>query len=133
METYLVLLSGILLANFILDIMIYRKSKNAKHMWELILPVGKDNKEFTPEQHKAWEDEIKSISKDIIFIREVKGDWLKSNLIEFKEKVIRIDVVCNNAQLKKIVAFTVTHYQLEDLIIFQTGEEVIIARKAKIV
>lgn len=129
MENYLYVLSLILFANFVLDLVMFIKSMTAKHMWELIIPAANNNKEYSVEHHKAWEDMVASISKDIVIIRPLKGDWLTSNLYQFKDKVLRVDVVCNKSQLKQIVAFTTRHYEMDTLVLFRTGEEVIVEKK----
>jgi hypothetical protein len=128
METihFLIVISIILTAQTIIDTVLWILRKKSRHMWEIIVPAAKNKQEFSSEFHKQWDEKVAAISSDIVILRPLKGDWLTSNIIPFSEKVLRVNVVCTTKQLKEIIGFTIDHYQMENVVMFRTGENVII-------
>ena len=120
------LIIGLIIVMVLIDTIFYFIKKNKKTMWELLIPAGINNKEFTAEQHKVWENDVTKSVGEITIIRQLKGDWLTSNKLEFKDRVLRVNVVCNEKQLKKIIQITMLLYHMEKIIVYKTGEDVII-------
>lgn len=98
-------------------------------MWEILVPASKQNKPFSYEHHKKWDEYVKNISGGLTIMKSVKGEWLNPEGILHKDKMIPCRIVCNIEEINEIIDFTIIHYDQEAVIAYKIASNVILKHR----
>lgn len=101
-------------------------------MWEILVPASSKDKEFTYDHHKLWDEYVIDISGGITVMRTVKGEWVSQNNVRFKDRMIPVRVKCNEKDMKKIIDFTIRHYDQEAVLAYRLSDAVILKERETI-
>ena len=96
-----------------------------KSMWEILVPASnnKDMK-FSYEHHKEWDEYVKEVAGGITINRTAKGEWVSPDGTLFKDRVIPVRIMCTEAEIEKIIAFTIGWYKQEAVLAYEVSNHV---------
>jgi hypothetical protein len=94
-------------------------------MWEILVPAS-NNKDlkFTFEHHKEWDEYVKEIAGGITIHRPAKGEWVSPDGKLYKDRVIPVRIMCTEAEIEKIIAFTISWYKQEAVLAYEISNHV---------
>ena len=100
-------------------------------LWEILVPASNNkDKEFSYEHHKAWDAFVKNITGGLTVMKTAKGQWVSPITgVEYLDRIIPCRIACTEEQIKKIVLFTIKHYDQEAVMAYQISTKVIIKHK----
>jgi hypothetical protein len=102
-------------------------------MWEILVPASNKELEFTYEHHKAWDEYVKSLAGGLTIMKSAKGEWIDTSNNElYKDRVIPVRIKCSKKNIKKIIKFTIKHYNQEAVLAYKVSDRVILTHKNEI-
>lgn len=108
-----------------------KEIKNGKDkLWEILVPASGNDKSFSFEHHKAWDDFVTNLTNGITIMKTSKGTWISPSGEEFKDRMIPCRFACNDFEIvNKIIDFTIEHYEQEAVMCYEISENVIIKHR----
>ncbi len=103
--------------------------KKKKHMWEILVPASSKEQEFSYEHHKKWDEYVKSLAGGLTILRTAKGEWISPNGISISDRVIPVRITCKKKHIKKIIKFTLTHYNQQAVLAYKVSNKVILKHR----
>jgi hypothetical protein len=101
-------------------------------LWEILVPAsGNNDKEFTYEHHKAWDEFVKNLTGGVTIMKTAKGQWLSPSGKLYKDRMIPCRIICTKEQINKIVDFTIEHYNQEAVLAYKISTVVILKHRNK--
>ena len=96
-----------------------------KYMWEILVPAS-DNKDlkFTFEHHKDWDEYVKEVAGGVTIYRPAKGEWVSPEGKLYKDRVIPVRIMCTEAEIEKIIGFTISWYEQEAVLAYEISNNV---------
>jgi len=84
-----------------------------KKLYEILVPTkfGMPKvKKIPKKHHKKWDQVIQGISGGLTILAPSKGRWTFDSK-EFHEKILPVRILCEEADIEKIIEFTISHYR----------------------
>src|SRR5882724_11871725 len=103
----------IILGCWFLGSMYKASNKSKAKLWEILVPASNKNAEFTYEHHKVWDEYVKSLAGGLTILKTAKGEWINPDGKLYMDKVIPVRIKCKKKHIKKIIKFTLIHYNQE--------------------
>ena len=102
-----------------------------KELWEILVPASdnSDNRKFTYEHHKTWDEFVKNLTGGVTIMKTAKGQWVSPTGQLYIDRMIPCRIVCNEEQINQIVDFTITHYNQEAVLAFRISDNVILKHR----
>lgn len=100
-------------------------------MWEILVPASSKELEFTYDHHKQWDEFVISISGGITIMKTARGQWISPDNIRFRDRMIPVRIKCSKRQIRRIVDFTINHYQQEAVLAYKVSDDVILVNRSK--
>ena len=97
-----------------------------KKMWEILVPASNRNEKFSYEHHKEWDAFVGQYSNGITVLRGAKGEWKSPNGEVFRDRMIPCRIICTEEEIKKIVRFTIEHYNQEAVLAYELSDNIIL-------
>ncbi len=99
-------------------------------MWEIFVPASSNDQEFTYDHHKKWDDYVKSLAGGLTIMKTAKGEWIDSSTDKvYKDRIIPVRIKCSKKNIKKIIEFTITHYNQEAVLAYKVSDKVYLIYK----
>lgn len=105
--------------------------KKKKQMWEILVPASNKIQEFSFEHHKAWDEFVIAISGGITVMRTAKGEWVSPDNERFKDRMIPVRIKCSRKQIKRIIEFTIKHYDQQAVLAYKISSDVILKNRTE--
>jgi hypothetical protein len=105
------------------------------NVWCIFVPTVKPKatkkRFFRTKHHKAWDKYVRNISGGLTILAPSKGQWIdtEDNLVE--ERVLPVQIACNDEQFEKIIKFTLKHYDQDALMYYKMSNEVFITNRPR--
>ena len=98
-----------------------------KLLFEILVPTiyGDTLKPIKTRHHKKWDERIQAISGGMTILSSARGKWTFQG-VEYPEKVIPVRIMCSEAQMKKIVDITISHYRQKAVMYYVLSNQVFI-------
>src|SRR5579859_5271255 len=96
-----------------LRFVILDNGKKKEKMWEILVPASGKQQEFSYEHHKLWDEFVVQLAGGLTILKTAKGEWVSPDNVRFKDRMIPVRIKCSRKQIKKIIAFTIKHYNQE--------------------
>lgn len=103
-----------------------------KKLWEILVPASSKEQEFKFEHHKMWDEYVKSLAGGLTVLKTGKGQWISPDGKLFKDRVIPVRIMCKKKQIKKIIKFTIEHYNQEAVLAYKVSNKVILTYKHEV-
>jgi len=95
-----------------------------KYMWEILVPASSPEMPFTMKHHKEWDEYVKAVAGGITINRTAKGEWISPDGTLFKDRIIPVRIMCTEAEIEKIIEFTISHYTQEAVLAYEISNHV---------
>ncbi len=100
-----------------------------KAVWEILVPAENNSGvEFTLEHHKKWDEFVKNLTGGLTIMKSAKGQWIYNKKTYF-DKVIPCRIACSPKKIKKIIDFTIKHYEQKAVYAYKVSKTVIFGYK----
>lgn len=99
-----------------------------KLLYEILVPTRYGDGKMSPiktRHHKKWDERIQAISGGMTILSSARGKWTFQG-VEYPEKVIPVRIMCTEAQMKKIVEITISHYRQKAVMYYVLSNQVFI-------
>jgi hypothetical protein len=67
---------------------------------------------------------VKEIAGGITIHRPAKGEWVSPDGKLYKDRVIPVRIMCTEAEIEKIIAFTISWYKQEAVLAYEISNHV---------
>jgi hypothetical protein len=96
-------------------------------LYEILVPTiyGDTLKPIRTRHHKKWDERVQDITGGMTILAAARGKWICDG-IEYPEKVIPVRIMCNEAQMKRIVQITLEHYRQKAVMYYVLSSQVFI-------
>ena len=96
-----------------------------KYMWEILVPAS-NNKDlkFSYEHHKEWDEYVKAVAGGLTINKTAKGEWISPDGTLFKDRMIPVRIMCTEAEIEKIISFTIGWYKQEAVLAYEVSNHV---------
>ena len=97
-----------------------------KFLYEILVPTNVNN--HNPARlrhHRRWDDYVRKLSGGLTILRPATGQWVHQDKL-FVERVIPVRIYCTEDDIKKIIKFTLGHYQQIAVMAYKISSEVYI-------
>ena len=102
-------------------------------MWEIFVPASSSEQEFAYAHHKEWDEYVKSLTGGLTIMKSAKGEWIDNSTNKlYKDKVIPVRIKCSKKTIKKIIKFTIQHYNQEAVLAYKVSDKVILTHKREL-
>lgn len=106
---------------------------NKQKMWEIFVPASNKTLEFSYEHHKKWDEYVKSLAGGLTILRTAKGEWIDNHDGKlYIDRVIPVRIKCSEKNIKKIIKFTIKHYNQEAVLAYKISDMVLLVTKSEI-
>ncbi len=95
-----------------------------KIMWEILVPASGKEQDFLYEHHKKWDEYVKSLAGGLTVLKTGKGEWISPDGTLFRDRVIPVRIMCKKKHIKKIIQFTIEHYNQEAVLAYKVSNKV---------
>jgi len=107
------------------------EAKKEDKMWEIFVPASGNEQPFSYDHHKKWDAYVKSLAGGLTIMKTAKGEWIDDSQEKlYRDKVIPVRVKCSKKIIKKIIKFTITHYNQEAVLAYKVSDKVMLIRKS---
>lgn len=87
--------------------------------------MGGTNKPIRLRHHKNWDSYVKNIAGGLTILKPAKGVWVCPESKElYAERMIPVEIACNEKQMDKIAEFTKQHYRQLAVMVVTLSTEV---------
>lgn len=117
---------------FVFLVIIFSGDEKKNKMWEILVPASNKEQEFTYEHHKKWDEYVKTLAGGLTILKTAKGEWINLEGKLFKDRVIPVRIKCRKKDIKKIIKFTIEHYNQEAVLAYKVSSEVLIVHKSEV-
>jgi hypothetical protein len=99
----------------------------ARELWEVLVPCMMRGKPVRTRHHKEWDKVVRSLAGGLTILSPAKGQWVEpiTNML-YEERVIPVRMACTRKQLRRIIDFTIKHYDQKAVMAYLVSTEVII-------
>lgn len=101
-------------------------------MWEILVPASSKELEFSYEHHKKWDEYVKSLAGGLTILKTAKGEWINVDGKLFVDRVIPVRIKCKKSHIKKIIKFTIEHYNQEAILAYKVSDKVLLVHRKKV-
>jgi hypothetical protein len=106
---------------------------NDLKVWCILIPTLMEGNFVRTRHHKVFDAYVRKITGGITIFAPGKGQWINPENDELvEERIIPVNIACNDDDLKKIVNFTIKHYKQDALMYYKVSDEVFIMAKDEI-
>jgi hypothetical protein len=88
-------------------------------------PVGK-NPYYTLRYHRLWDTKVRAITGGLTILSPAKGNWLSPSGELYVERVIPVQIACNQEQIEQIADLTAKHYSQLAIMYYRASDHVVI-------
>ncbi len=100
-----------------------------KVMWEILVPASNRKDKFSYDHHKAWDAFVNQFSNGMTVLRGAKGEWQAPDGTICNDRMIPIRIICTEEEIRKIIRFTIEHYNQEAVLAYQLSDNIILEHK----
>lgn len=100
-----------------------------KRMWEVLVPASGKDQDFSYEHHKMWDEYVKSLAGGLTILKTGKGEWVSPDGKLFMDRVIPVRIMCKKKHIKKIIKYTIDHYNQEAVLAYKVSNKVILTHR----
>jgi hypothetical protein len=108
------------------------KDEKKVMMWEILVPASGKEQEFPFEHHKAWDEFVRNMAGGLTILKTAKGEWVSPDGTLFRDRVIPVRINCSKKQIKKIIKFTIRHYNQEAVLAYKISNKVLLIYRDEI-
>lgn len=103
-----------------------------KILYEILVPTiyGDTLKPIRTRHHKKWDERVQAITGGMTILASARGKWVFQG-VEYPEKVIPVRIMCNEAQMKRIVQITIEHYRQKAVMYYVLSNQVFVVEAPK--
>lgn len=101
----------------------------ADELWEILVPASSKEKEFSYEHHKKWDEYVKSLAGGLTIMKTAKGEWINPDGVLYSDRMIPVRIKCKRSDIKKIIDFTIKHYDQEAVLAYNISNEIILKHR----
>lgn len=100
-----------------------------KQMWEILVPTQhNDGRPIRTRFHRVWDKEVEKISGGMTILHPARGRWVHQEQ-RYVERMIPVRVMCTEADMNKIVGFTVVYYDQIEVMAYRISDKIIRYRR----
>lgn len=103
-----------------------------KKLWEVLVPASGKEQEFSFIHHKQWDEYVKSLAGGLTILKTGKGEWISPDGKLFRDRVIPVRIYCKKKHIKKIIKFTIEHYNQEAVLAYKVSNKVLLINRKDI-
>lgn len=104
--------------------------KMTKKLFEILVPCQYNTgKPVRTRHHKEWDKYVRKLSGGLTIQRPAIGNWVASNGDLYEERMIPVKIVCTQAQIEKIMKFTMSHYKQLAVLAYEISSNVLYMEK----
>lgn len=83
------------------------------YLFEILVPTiyGDTKKPIRTRHHKNWDAGVRKLAGGLTLLQPVIGEWVGEVEVE-RERVIPVRVACLPTVMRRVVAFTMKHYEV---------------------
>jgi len=108
----------------------FKKGMGIQKLWEILVPQNSNTgAAYSLEHHKAWDEKVRELSGGLTLLRTVKGQWINPDGRTFIDTMIPVRIYCDEMSIDKIIAFTLTHYNQEEILAYEISSNVKLVRR----
>jgi hypothetical protein len=101
-----------------------------KAVWEILIPAESNSGvEFSLEHHQKWDAFVKDITGGLTVMKSAKGQWVDKKGKTYFDKTIPCRIACSRKKIKKIIDFTIKHYEQRAVYAYKVSKTVIFGYK----
>lgn len=101
------------------------------NLYEILVPCnfGDNGKPVTTKHHRNWDAYVRSIANGLTILKPVKGQWLNESKVLIHDRVIPVRIACDDAQITRIMNFTLNHYRQQAVMAYELSNRVFFVEK----
>ena len=104
-----------------------------KKVWCILIPTLMNENFVRTKHHKKFDEYVREITGGLTIFAPGKGQWINpSNNELVEERIIPVNIACTDEELKKIIKFTIKHYNQDALMYYKVSSEVYIINKDEV-
>lgn len=107
----------------------------SKALYAIYRPMDRNSRMPFPEaHHKAWERELVGLLGGLTLLPVGRGLWKphKNSSLQFDEPMQQVNILCDEYQLRRIVRYTMHHYDQLAVFVFKLADEVAITTRKEL-
>jgi hypothetical protein len=100
-------------------------AQEPRSMWRIMVPERhNEGRDFTQEEHKAWEDAVLAVSGGWTTHATARGAWTVPEDSSVQVENMRpVDILCTKPQIDTVAAMTVRHYEQKEVLVWKVADE----------
>jgi hypothetical protein len=110
----------------------YDEIPEEDELWEILVPASSKDKEFSYDHHKKWDEYVKSLAGGLTIMKTAKGEWINPDGVLYLDRMIPVRIKCKYSDIKKIVDFTINHYDQEAVLAYMISREIILKHRTEL-
>lgn len=96
-------------------------------LWEILVPTIRNNgKPIRTRCHRVWDAKVRDISGGLTILPPAKGQWVNPHGLLFEERMIPVRVLATQAEMEKIIEFTLKFYEQEAVLAYMISNNVLL-------
>lgn len=98
-------------------------------LWRILVPTEYQDtkKPVRKRHHRVWDRFVRNLSGGLTILYPAKGQWLEPKSGELiEERMIPVEIVCSEVQIRKIMDFTIKHYRQLAVLAYRISDKVIL-------
>jgi len=101
---------------------------NDKSLWEIMIPKNIDKHTiFHVSCHREWSNYVENITNGMVFFSSLDRRWISpKETSPYFDNKIPVRIFCNKEQIKKIISFTMKHYDQNHVIAYKLSDSIIL-------
>jgi len=104
-------------------------------IWCILIPTLKSEHAskpyFSTKHHREWDKFVRKTSGGLTIFAPGKGQWISPESELIVERIIPVNIACTDEEFKKIINFTIKHYNQDSLMYYKISDEVFFAKKGE--
>ena len=100
-----------------------------KELWAIFVPTVVDDKPVWVRHHREWDRQVRALTGGITILKPAIGQWIAPDGELFKERVIPVQLACDEETIDRVIDITMKHYRQLAVMAYRVSNRVIIKHK----
>lgn len=98
-----------------------------KSLWMVLVPtIRNDGRPIRTRFHRVWDEKVRTITGGLTINPPVMGQWVNDRNKLYKERMIPVNIACNDEDIYDILEMTKRYYEQEKVFAYLVSETVLI-------
>lgn len=98
----------------------------SKALWVVLVPTvhSGTGKPIRVRYHRVWDAKVREITGGLTILHPAKGKWISPDGVLFTERMIPVQVMCTEVEMRLVAMMTGTYYKQQAVMYYKITDAI---------